>query len=257
MAWTQDRAWRPWAGRTHKATLPGDAAGPEGAARDGGAGGVRMGSRMTPCCPESGSAWVRVGTVLDCLHRSWRFPQAGKGVCGWSVTRTMPTTVSGSVPERVPRRSFHQHSLLVPPTSFTDPVRRHSEVKLQAQVKSNPGSWGKRPPEPSVPATGSEQEAKATPQPPGSPIHRAACLPVGRSTVSVSRNMSRGMPSLCGAAGLLLEGERGLSRRWTSSRERGPCGHQEARGAPTDLPVAILPGTWAHTWQSMWTGACP
>lgn len=160
-AWTQDRAWRPWAGRTHKVTLPGDAAGPGGAARDGGVGGMKMGSRMTPCCPERGSAWVRAGTVLDCLHGSWHFPQAGKGVCGPSVTRTMPTTVRGSAPEQVPRRSFHQHSPRVPPTSFTDPVRRHSEVKLQAQVKSNPGSCGKRHPEPSVSATGSEQEAQA------------------------------------------------------------------------------------------------
>ena len=40
-AWTQDRAWRPWAGRTHKVTLPGDAAGPGGAARDGGVGGIK------------------------------------------------------------------------------------------------------------------------------------------------------------------------------------------------------------------------
>lgn len=66
-----------------------------------------------------------------------------------SVTCTMPTAVRGSAPEQVPRSS-HQHSPLVPPTSFIDPVRMHSE----AQGKPNPGHWGKRHPEPSVPATG-------------------------------------------------------------------------------------------------------
>lgn len=81
-------------------------------------------------------------------------------MCGLSVTCTMPTAVCGSAPEQVPRRSSHRHSPLVPPTSFIDPVRMHSEVKLQAQVKSNPGSWGNRHPESSVPATGSERETQ-------------------------------------------------------------------------------------------------
>lgn len=89
---------------------------------------VKTGSRMAPCCPESGSA--SVGAWAQCWTA---FTEAGafhklERECADSVTRTMPTSVCGSAPEQVPRSS-HQHSPLVPPTSFTDPVRMHSEVE--------------------------------------------------------------------------------------------------------------------------------
>ena len=68
----------PWARRTHEATLPGDAMEAGAAARDGG-GAMKMGSRMTPCCPESGSAWVQRGHSAGLPSRKLVLSTSRKG----------------------------------------------------------------------------------------------------------------------------------------------------------------------------------
>lgn len=110
----------------HKATPPRGCRGARGQQEQwaGGEDGVKDGSLLPREWLCLGGAWAQCWTAfteVGAFHKQER-------ECADSVTRTMPTSVRGSAPEQVPRSS-HQHSPLVPPTSFTDPVKMRSEVE--------------------------------------------------------------------------------------------------------------------------------
>lgn len=188
---------------------------------------MKMGSRMTPCCLESGSAWVRRGHSAGLPSRKLVLSTSRKG-----SVRTVCHTHDAhrslrARAEQVPRRSATD-SPLCPPTSFIDPARMRREGKLQAQVKSSPEVGGREFQNP-VSATGSERETQPSPHlwEPHAQGPMPAC---GEKHCACQRErVQRCAQPLRHCRTPPESRKRAFSRRWTSSREHGPCG---AAGGP-------------------------
>ena len=104
---------------------------------------MKTGSRTPPCFPESDLGWAEDGHSPELLSGKLVLSTRGKAsVPLVYYTHAMSTRVHRSKPTQIQRKTTNSAPLSLP-NHLLDPVKMDSDVKLQAQVKSNSGGRGR------------------------------------------------------------------------------------------------------------------
>lgn len=166
--------------------------------------------------------------------------------------KSMPTVYYTEFPgpgQHRPKEN-HPRCSLLPPRSSTglsqDGLRSETSASGEIQLAVE----GEIPQSPASPAPQAAHPADAASW--GCPTHRTLGPLLGEARCPQEPLLCPGLGSTApkppGRRAVILPG----ARPWPA-----PGPYQEARAVPTNLSVAVLASTWAHTWLSTWTGAHP